>query len=621
MKKILLTLSLFVAGIGAAYSQSTIWKPYDIKVDTSWGIRYMSAVDTSTIWAVAFDGSNTTRTSNVFVRTKNGGQSFSKGMFLPDTNTYNAANISAVDTAIAYVACFEKAADGGSGVIRKTINGGLTWTNASDSLTMFTGASNFPDFVHFWDANNGLALGDPNGNTSGSGTEFELWRTNNGGTTWTRVADANLPNPLSGEYGLTNCYTTYGSHMWFGTNKARVYASADSGKTWTVNATVIAGLAGQVEGVAFRNSLNGLAWGQSTTSATTTVYNLAKTSDGGATWLAIPTATTNVSIGTNDICAVPGANSFMSVGINKAKSAYVTSITGDDGTTWNILESGQTNAVRMLQVQMLDTLNGWAGCFSDTTHPLGKNGMDRYMGAKIAQACPISIAASKTSVCAGDSSILTASGATTYTWTTIGANTSTVTVKPTTGVTYTVSGSTGTCSSVQTISVSVKATPTITVNQHDTICVNGSVAISASGATTYSWSPSTGLSATTGANVTASPSVNTVYTLAGTKNTCTKLTTVNVIINQNCYAGIEQVINASNISIYPNPSKGLVTVVMSAVNAGTTLYVTDMIGKEVFKTVVIDTNTNLDLSNLEKGLYMVTVANGQNKHIQKLIIQ
>ena len=620
MKKTLLTLALFVAGMGAAFSQSTIWKPYDIQVDTSWGIRYMSAVDTSTVWAIAFDGSVSTRASNTFVRTINGGQSFSKGSFLPDTNTYNGANISAINNNIAYVACYEKAADGGSGVIRKTVDGGLTWTNASDSLTMFAGANNFPDFVHFWDANNGLALGDPNGNTSGSGTEFEIWRTNNGGTSWTRVADANIPNPVSGEYGLTNCYATYGANIWYGTNKGHVYASTDSGKTWTVNATAISSLIGQVEGVAFRNSLNGLAWGLSAT--TNGVYNIARTSDGGATWLAIPTATTNTSIGFNDICVVPNANAFMSVGINKAKSAYVTSITGDDGNTWNILESGQTNDVRMLQVQMLDTLSGWAGCFSDTTHPLGKNGMDRYMGPKITVACPFSISATKTTLCSGDSTLLTATGASTYTWTTIGATTSTVTVKPTTSGSFTVTGATGTCSSVQTISVTVKATPTVTVNHlTDTICVNGSASISALGATTYSWSPSTGLSATTGANVTASPTVNTIYTVVGTKNTCPKAVTFTVTINQNCYAGIEQVSNGANFSIYPNPSKGSVNIALSALNGSTTLYVTDMIGKEVYKTLITDINTNLDLSSLQKGLYMVTVANGKSKHIQKLIIQ
>jgi hypothetical protein len=32
-------------------------------------------------------------------------------------------------------------------------------------------------------------------------------------------------------------------------------------------------------------------------------------------------------------------------------------------------------------------------------------------------------------------------------------------------------------------------------------------------------------------------------------------------------------------------------------------------------------NTNLDLSALQKGIYMLTITNGQYKHIEKIIIQ
>jgi hypothetical protein len=698
MKKILLTLSLFVAGITAAYSQSTIWKPYDIKVDTSRGIRWMDAVDTNTVWALIYDGGVPTRASNVFVKTGNGGI-FTQGTFIADTNDYNSANISAVDTMVAYVALFDKAADGTSGKIVKTTNGGVTWSNASDSLTMFVGASNFPDFVHFWDANNGLALGDPNGNTGGGATnEFEIWRTNNGGTNWTRVPDANIPNPVSGEFGLTNDYTTLGAKMWFGTNKAHVYTSLDSGKTWTVS-TAIPGLAGQVEGVAFRDASNGLAWGRATTVATSAI-------NGGATWTAV-TTTTTTQLGTSDICVVPGKNTYMSVGTNKGNNAWITSTSSDDGTTWNVLESKPNTTIAnqyalMLRVEMLDSLHGWAGCFSDTSQVKGKNGMDKYKGPKIAQACPINIIANKTSICSGDSSLLTANGATSYTWTTIGANTSTVTVKPTTASVYTVTGLLAGCTNTQTISIAVTASPTVTITDvfgntlgSDTICAGGAayikatgavtytwapagnisstsgssnyatptitttytltgktgtcskvstftvtvlptaspsltvnspsvcvgnaVAVNANGFNTYTWTPATGLSATSGASVSASPTVTTTYIVTGVTGACKTSSSLTVTVNP-C-TGIANVSNNAAISIYPNPSNGLVTVVMSTVNSGTTLYVTDMIGKEVFKSVVTDTNTNLDLSSLQKGLYMVTVANGQNKHIQKLIIQ
>ena len=168
MKKAILTLSLFAAFIGTAYSQSTIWKPYNINVDTAWGVRWMHAVDTNTVWSVVYNGSHPTSNSNVLVKTGNG-RVFTKRNFLPDTLSYNSSNIIALDSMTAYISLFADASEtsggntaGVSGKIIKTTNGGVTWTNASDSLTMFTGVNNFPDWVYFYDHNNGIALGDPN---------------------------------------------------------------------------------------------------------------------------------------------------------------------------------------------------------------------------------------------------------------------------------------------------------------------------------------------------------------------------------------------------------------------------------------------------------------------------
>jgi len=707
MKKILLTLSLLVAGIGATFSQSAIWEAHNINVDTSRGIRWMDAVDTNTVWGLIYDGAVPARSSNIFVKTGNGNV-FTHGTFMADTNTYNSSNISAVDSMIAYVAIFDKAADGTSGKIVKTVNGGVSWTNASDSLTMFAGAANFPDFVHFWDANNGLALGDPNGSVAGGAApaEFEIWRTHNGGTNWTRVPDANIPNPVAGEFGLTNGFFALGAKMWYVTNKAHVYRSSDSGKTWLVS-TAVPGLAGQVDGVAFRDTLNGLAWGRASTAATA-AFNIAKTVNGGATWTAV-TTTTTTQLGTSDICVVPGKNTYMSVGVNKGNNAWITSISPDDGTTWNVLESKPNTTIAnqyalMLQVQMLDSLHGWAGCFSDTSNkPIGRNGMDKYRGPKIALACPLSIAASKTTICSGDSSMLTASGANTYTWTTIGATTSTVTVKPTAATVYTVTGTISGCVNTQTVNIAVNATPTLTITDpygaslttgtvctggseylmaagavtytwspagtlsatsgtttfatptitttysltgktgtcvkvtpftitvlatpspvlvvnSPSVCTGGTVTLNASGLSTYSWTPSTSLSAATGSSVMASPGVTTIYVVTGYDgSTCKTSSSLTVTVSP-C-AGIATISNNSDISVYPNPSTGLVNISIPSVNAATTLYVTDMIGKEVFKSSVKDVNVSVDLTNLQKGLYMLTISNGQSKHIQKLIIQ
>lgn len=376
MKKLLLSALVF-GSFAAAKAQ--LWMPVDANIDTTVGIRYMSAVDTATVWAIGYDGNVPNRTFVQFTRTVDG-NTFVSGSFYADTNTYSPSNISAVDDTVAFIAAYAKAGDGTPGQILKTIDGGVTWNNIADPL-MFNSAANFPNIVHFWDLNKGWTQGDPN-NTNGSGNEFEIWRTQDGGTSWARVDGANIPNPLSGEYGTVDIYTTYGDHhIWYGTNKGRVFRSADTGATW--QATQLTGMAGGVYGLAFRDSLNGMVWGAATTAATPAIV-FRVTSDGGATWTTLNTTTTGVNIGWTGIDNIPGTNRYMSVGLNVPRNQYVTSVTNDDGLTWTVLEAGLTNAERMIELEVLDSTHAWAGNFSDNTLPFGMGGMNKYAGPNMA---------------------------------------------------------------------------------------------------------------------------------------------------------------------------------------------------------------------------------------------
>jgi gliding motility-associated-like protein len=133
----------------------------------------------------------------------------------------------------------------------------------------------------------------------------------------------------------------------------------------------------------------------------------------------------------------------------------------------------------------------------------------------------VSVTPAAPSICSGQSTTLTASGATTYTWSpATGLNTTngaTVTANPTTTTTYTVTGTAAGCTDSATVTVTVNPIPTVTISPTPpTICAGQSIAITANGAVNYSWSPATGLSATTGATVTASPSATQSYTVTGT---------------------------------------------------------------------------------------------------------
>ena len=136
-------------------------------------------------------------------------------------------------------------------------------------------------------------------------------------------------------------------------------------------------------------------------------------------------------------------------------------------------------------------------------------------------------------VCPGTPVVLTASGASNYTWspsaTLSSANGATVTATPLTGTTYTVMGSSGTCTGSATANISMSAGLTLTLTSNTpTICPGGAALLDANGATTYTWFPSATLSSANGSNVTASPLVNTTYTVLGSTGTCTGVATVNV---------------------------------------------------------------------------------------------
>jgi photosystem II stability/assembly factor-like uncharacterized protein len=614
MKKQLFTLALSAIGISAFSQASTVWQPYNSNLDTTYFVRNLSVVDTNTVWGLG-QLMGTNPTSNRFTRTIDGAN-YHAGNFNPDTLSYAPSGISAVDANTAFIVTTNRAQSAtNSGQILKTTNGGTTWTNM-ETTGMYTGQTiAFVDWVHFWDANNGIVFGDPNGNTgTATGDMWEIYRTHNGGTTWARVPDANLPTPISADAGLTSAYTTYKHFMWAGTYNGLVLASSDSGKTWAYSAGTSIGLDGGCNGLAFRDSIHGLAWGTSTTGGPNALVG---TSDGGTTWVPV---TQSTSVGISAISTIPKTKGYMSVGVDSALTHYVTSVTYNDGASWTVLEAGISNTVRMLSVQMIDSLNGWAGSFSDSLLPYGRHGINRFhLGHKLG--CPITLTSTSSStpfnVCAAGSATIMASGLNTYTWSTL-ATTASITVTPSVTTSYSVAGTTSVgCANYETFDITV-ISPTVTAISH-TVCPYHSATLSAFGANTYNWSPATFLSSTTGSTVTCTPSVTTVYTVTGTEDLCTAQKTFTVVAT-GC-AGIDQISNSSGIAIYPNPTNGLISISMSSVDAATTLYVTNVIGQEVLKTSIKDINSSIDLSSLQKGIYMLTITNGQNKHVEKIIVQ
>lgn len=162
-------------------------------------------------------------------------------------------------------------------------------------------------------------------------------------------------------------------------------------------------------------------------------------------------------------------------------------------------------------------------------------------------------------VCSGTSTVLTASGASTYTWTpTTGLSASTgvsVTANPTITTTYTVTGkTTNGCQNTATVKVT---RPTITVNS-PTVCAGVAATLTASGGSSYRWN--------TGAT-TSSISVNgcatASYTVTGTANGCSSTAIATVTRNTINFASssfITTSIVADNFTAPNTPAEVNVTV-------------------------------------------------------------
>ncbi|MEI7595255.1 MAG: alpha/beta fold hydrolase [Bacteroidota bacterium] len=148
----------------------------------------------------------------------------------------------------------------------------------------------------------------------------------------------------------------------------------------------------------------------------------------------------------------------------------------------------------------------------------------------------VSTNAASVNICAGQSTLLSATGASSYSWSpALGLNQTTgnyIVSTPSANTTYTVTGTSNTCSASSSIIVYVNPIPSISVNPTtSSICNGESISLSANGANSYVWSPSNGLNQSAGNSIIASPSSNTTYTVTGTSNACSASQNVYVFVN------------------------------------------------------------------------------------------
>lgn len=143
-------------------------------------------------------------------------------------------------------------------------------------------------------------------------------------------------------------------------------------------------------------------------------------------------------------------------------------------------------------------------------------------------------------ICAGASTGLQATGASTYQWSINGGaavglsnpNISNPSASPIATTTYSVLGvDANGCTNVDQVQISVNALPAVNAGANASICPGIPTTLGASGAATYSWSPATGLTGANTATPSANPASTQTYSVTGTDaNGCQNTDQVTVTV-------------------------------------------------------------------------------------------
>lgn len=221
-------------------------------------------------------------------------------------------------------------------------------------------------------------------------------------------------------------------------------------------------------------------------------------------------------------------------------------------------------------------------------------------------------------VCPGESAILVAGGATSYTWDT-GLPLFQVNVTVNTPTTHVVAATTVTlglsCYSTASVNIDVFPLPNVNATAHrSVICRNETTSITATGATTYTWSTlSTSATFTIkGNNVTTY-----TYTVSGTDdNGC--VNTASATVKVNLCTGLEENGLADKpVSVYPNPSNGEITISSSE---RMDLIIVNTAGQTVRNVHLSENNSGkVVVSGLAEGMYFVKDNRG-TRVLEKIII-
>ena len=288
---------------------------------SSASLRGVWAVSDKIVWASGATGA--------YLKTTDGGVTWTAAT-VPGAEALDFRDVQGVDAATAYLLSIGA---GETSRVYKTTDGGAHWTLSLQN----SDAKGFFDQMAFWNPRHGILVGDQ---VDG---QMVVMSTEDGGATWQRQK---MPPALPGEGAFAASgtgITVFGDRdVWIGTggkDAARVYHSADAGRTWTVSPTPIRAdsASAGVFSVAFSDARHGIAVGGDYSKPTDEAGNVAVTSDGGKRWT-VPAGTPPKGF-RSAIAYLADRKLWIAVGTSGAD------FSADGGQNWKQFDTGNYNAL------------------------------------------------------------------------------------------------------------------------------------------------------------------------------------------------------------------------------------------------------------------------------------
>src|SRR5213592_2726958 len=253
--------------------------------------------------------------AGTFTVTTDGGQTWTAGV-VPGAEALQFRDVQAFSASIAYLLSIGTSGDPTDFRIYKTEDGGATWTIQFENQN----PNAFYDGFAFWTPHRGIAHSD-----SVNGVFPDLRTTD--GTTWQDISN-NMPPALPGEFSFASsgtCVTTQGGrNAWIatgGSTIARVLATRDGGDTWNAyNTPLVSSPSAGAFTVDFRDPFDAIVGGGDLDPSNPNNADTATSSDGGQTWtLTSPPPVTGANFGR-----------ALVITANDGGAAW----TPDEGNTW-----------------------------------------------------------------------------------------------------------------------------------------------------------------------------------------------------------------------------------------------------------------------------------------------